>query len=52
VATDKYYAGLFEYGNTNALELIHTDEGWLMFQGQSFHMNTILKIIWQCQSGS
>lgn len=42
-ATERYYAGLFEYGNTKALELIHMDEGVVNYSGTSYTYEYFLK---------
>ena len=41
--TNRYYAGAFEYGNTKALELIHTDEGVVNYSGSAFSYEYYLK---------
>jgi RHS repeat-associated protein len=41
--TYRYYAGIYEYGNTKALELIHTDEGMVNVSGTTYTYEYHLK---------
>jgi RHS repeat-associated protein len=43
VTTNRYYSGIFEYGNTKALELIHTDEGMVNVSGTTYTYEYHLK---------
>lgn len=42
-ASDRYYAGAFEYGHNKALELIHTDEGVVNYLGSAYIYEYFLK---------
>jgi RHS repeat-associated protein len=42
-AIGRYYAGVFEYGNTKALSLIHTDEGMVNVSGTTYTYEYHLK---------